>query len=76
MATGVTPGTPALTGGYSLVQRDGKRLYCRQAVSTGSVLRKEICLTADELKYEQSATREVLDARKRARCGSADCVFH
>jgi hypothetical protein len=61
---------------YWQVKRDGKYLYCRQTVSTGSVLRREVCLTADELNREQSATRGILDARTKAQCGgSASCIF-
>ena len=47
--------------GYTVVNSDGERLYCRSEMKTGSHLQKETtCLTAQELDHLHDQTREGL----------------
>ena len=56
-----------MKAGYDLVDENGKTLYCRQQLMTGSHLRKEtICLTAEELKAAREASQRNLEQLQRA----------
>jgi hypothetical protein len=69
-----TSKTSAVPKGYRPGMRDGKYVYCRSQIPTGTVLRREVCLTSDELRKEQSDTRRFLDARANASsCGMSGC---
>ena len=64
--------TPATTvqeariAGYKLVNQNGKTVYCREQLKTGSHMRKDtICLTAEELDTARSASRRNLEQMQR-----------
>lgn len=52
--------------GYSLMNRDGRRLYCRRAPRTGAHARFETtCLTAEQLDALKEATQRGAEAMRR-----------
>lgn len=54
--------------GYSVVNRDGEKLYCRRERLTGSHARFEThCLTAQELDALKDATQRGVDGMRRQR---------
>lgn len=47
--------------GYRIVNEDGKTLYCRSELMTGSrVLTRTSCLTAEELAQLRDSTRDTI----------------
>ena len=57
----------AQKAGYKIVSENGKTVYCREQLKTGSRLRKEtICLTAEELEAAREASRRNMDQMQRA----------
>lgn len=57
----------AQKAGYKIVNENGKTVYCRDQLKTGSRLRKEtICLTAEELEAAREASRRNMDQMQRA----------
>src|SRR5688572_9610295 len=68
-ATTTTAGTTvqeARMAGYKLVNQNGKTVYCRDQLKTGSHMRKDtICLTAEELEAARSASRRNLEQMQR-----------
>jgi hypothetical protein len=66
--------TNTVPKGYRPGMKNGKYVYCRSEIPTGTVLRREVCLTADELRREELNTRRFLDARSNASsCGLSGC---
>ena len=64
--TPVTTVQEARMAGYKLVNQNGKTIYCREQLKTGSHLRKDtICLTAEELEAARSASRRNLEQMQR-----------
>jgi hypothetical protein len=56
----------ARKAGYKIVNEDGKTLYCREQLKTGSNLRKEtICLTEKELETARAASQRNLEQMQR-----------
>lgn len=54
--------------GYTIVNRDGQKLYCRRERRTGSHARYETsCLTAEELDALKDATQRGVEAMRRTR---------
>jgi hypothetical protein len=48
--------------GYKLVNKDGKRLYCRTDPITGSRIQtRTTCMTEEELDQQAEATREAME---------------
>ncbi len=57
----------AQKAGYRIVTENGKTVYCREQLKTGSHVRTEtICLTAEELEAAREASRRNLDQMQRA----------
>ena len=57
----------ARKAGYKIVNQDGKPLYCREELQTGSHARKvTICLTEEELAMVRDAARRNVDQMQRA----------
>ena len=56
----------ARKAGYKIVNEDGKTLYCREQLKTGSNLRKEtICLTEKELETARAASQRNLEQMQK-----------
>lgn len=51
---------PELLRRYRVVKRGNAILYCRPEILTGTRFPKTVCLTASELKAEQTRAREML----------------
>jgi hypothetical protein len=52
--------------GYRIVDENGKTVYCRDQVETGSHVRKEaVCLTAEELAAARDASARNLEQMQR-----------
>jgi endonuclease I len=52
----------AQAAGYKIVNENGKTLYCRDQMKTGSHVRQEtICLTKEELEAAREASRRNMD---------------
>jgi len=51
---------PELLKRYQVVKRGDAILYCRPEILTGTRFAKTVCLTARELKAEQTRAREML----------------
>jgi len=52
----------AQKAGYRIVNENGKTVYCRDQMKTGSHVRTEtICLTAEELEAAREASRRNMD---------------
>lgn len=57
----------ARKAGWKIVNQDGKEMYCREQLMTGSHLRKEtICLTPEELELARTAQQRSLDQLQRS----------
>jgi hypothetical protein len=57
----------ARKAGYSLVNTDGRLLYCRTDIKLGTHIRKDtdtVCLTAQEMREMSDRTRQSLDLIK------------
>ena len=65
--SGVTPEMKAYLRkrGYRTVQRQGKTVFCRSGVPTGSYLTSEVCLTEAQLQQEERTARELGDSLRR-----------
>jgi hypothetical protein len=56
----------ARKAGYKIVDQNGKTVYCRDQMKTGSHVRKEtICMTAQELEAAREASRRNIDQMQR-----------
>jgi hypothetical protein len=56
----------AQAAGYKIVNENGKTVYCRDQMKTGSHVRMEtICLTAEELEAAREASRRNMDQMMR-----------
>jgi hypothetical protein len=56
----------AQKAGYKIVNQNGKTVYCREQMKTGSHVRTEtICLTAEELDAAREASRRNLDQMQK-----------
>jgi hypothetical protein len=58
----------ARKAGYSLVNTDGRLLYCRTDIKLGTHIRKDtdtVCLTAQEMREMSDQTRKTLDLIKQ-----------
>jgi hypothetical protein len=52
----------ARKAGYRIVNEDGRTLYCKDQLKTGSHMRKEtICLTAEELESVREALKRDME---------------
>ncbi len=57
----------AQKAGWKIVNQNGKEMYCREQLMTGSHMRKEtICLTAEELELARTAQRRGLEQLQRS----------
>jgi len=64
---GVMTVQEARKAGYKIVSQDGKPMYCREELKTGSHARKDmICLTAEELAMVRDAARRNVEQMQRA----------
>jgi hypothetical protein len=56
----------AKLAGYKIVNNNGKTVYCREQLMTGSHMRKEIiCLTKAELEIAREASRRNLEQMQK-----------
>jgi carboxypeptidase C (cathepsin A) len=56
--------------GYTIVNKDGEKLYCRTDAITGSrVQTRTSCLTEREMSEQNEATRESMDSIKMKQTG-------
>lgn len=56
----------AQAAGYKIVNENGKTVYCRDQMKTGSHVRSEtICLTKEELEAAREASRRNMDQLTR-----------
>lgn len=56
----------AKKAGYKIVNQNGKTVYCRDQMKTGSHVRKEtICLTAEEIDAAREASRRNMEQMQR-----------
>jgi type IV pilus biogenesis protein CpaD/CtpE len=56
----------AQKAGYKIVNQNGKTVYCRDQLKTGSHVRTEtICLTAEELEVAREASRRNVEQMQR-----------
>lgn len=57
----------ARKAGWKIVNQNGKEMYCREQLMTGSHLRKEtICLTPEELELARTAQQRSLEQLQRS----------
>lgn len=57
----------ARKAGWKIVNQNGKEMYCREQLMTGSHLRKEtICMTPEELEQARTAQQRSLDQLQRS----------
>ncbi len=57
----------ARKAGWKVVNQNGKEMYCREQLMTGSHMRKEtICLTPEELELARAAQQRSLDQIQRS----------
>jgi hypothetical protein len=57
----------ARKAGYKIVNENGKTVYCRDQMKTGSRVRRDtICMTAQEIEAAREASQRNLDQMQRA----------
>jgi hypothetical protein len=56
----------AQQAGYKIVDKDGKKLYCKKSLNTGSHLRSTTtCLSEDEWEVLRNQSRESVEVMRR-----------
>jgi hypothetical protein len=56
-----------VSGGYRLVKRDGKELYCRSITMIGSRFPEQMCFTREQIKEIEERTDHAMDDFEQAR---------
>jgi hypothetical protein len=68
---------PAVLKRYQVVKRGDAVLYCRPEILTGTRFAKTVCLSASELKAEQTRAREMLHSLDEGQanfCNNKPCT--
>ena len=65
------PDPNILKHGYKAVHHNGKLLYCRSQILTGTHFQNTVCLTEAQVKASERGRQEALDQLGKA--GGADC---
>jgi len=69
--------TPKVPGGYRLVKRNGKELYCKSVTTIGTRFAEQMCFTREQIAEIDERTNHAMDDFEKARktcTGGAYCT--
>ena len=69
--------SPKVPGGYRLVKRNGKELYCKSVTTIGTRFAEQMCFTREQIAEIDERTNHAMDDFEKARktcTGGAYCT--